>query len=193
MPARLFLSSGDLIADRRYDFARDLQLRGDLPAAADLLQQAVELAPNFASAWFTLGEIRKALGERDAAIEAFRKARDADPQDRHGASVHLMQLGAEPLSAMPASYVQSLFDQYAPRFENALLNDLGYRAPSLLLKAVLSVRNRVSRKVELQINRRSRSVARHTRRARSWPATWAAPRIRRRRLRRTRSSATSTT
>src|SRR5262249_18042998 len=141
MPGRLFLSSGDLIADRRYDFARDLQLRGDLPAAAALLQQAVEVAPQFASAWFTLGEIRQQLGERDAAIEAFRKARDTDPQDRHGATVHLMQLGAEPLSAMPAGYVQSLFDQYAPRFENALLNDLHYRGPSLLFKAVLSVRN----------------------------------------------------
>src|SRR6478736_5090342 len=69
MPARLFLSSGDLIADRRYDFARDLQMRGDLPAAADLLLQAIELAPNFASAWFTLGEIRAKLGERDAAVE----------------------------------------------------------------------------------------------------------------------------
>src|SRR3979411_1280311 len=57
MPARLFLSSGDLVADRRFDFARDLQLRGDLPAAADLLQQAIELAPGFASAWFPLGEI----------------------------------------------------------------------------------------------------------------------------------------
>lgn len=141
MPARLFLSSGDLIADRRYDFARDLQLRGDLPAAADLLQQAIELAPQFASAWFTLGEIWQQLGKRDAAVEAFRKARDADPGDRHGATVRLMQLGAEPLSAMPAGYVQSLFDQYAPRFESALLNDLNYRGPSLLFKAVLSVRN----------------------------------------------------
>jgi predicted TPR repeat methyltransferase len=141
MPARLFLSSGDLIADRRYDFARDLQLRGDLAAAADLLQQAVELAPNFASAWFTLGEIRQQLGERDAAVDAFREARRADPQDRHGATVRLMQLGAEPLSAMPATYVQSLFDQYAPRFEDALLNDLHYRGPSLLFKAVLAVRN----------------------------------------------------
>lgn len=141
MPARLFLSSGDLIADRRYDFARDLQMRGDLPAAADLLQQALELAPQFASAWFTLGEIRQALGQRDAAVEAFVKAREADPSDRHGAAVHLMQLGAEPLAAMPAGYVQSLFDQYAPRFENALLNDLHYRGPSLLFKAVLAVRN----------------------------------------------------
>lgn len=141
MPARLFLSSGDLIADRRYDFARDLQMRGDLAAAADLLQQAVELAPNFASAWFTLGEIWQQLGNAEAAVEAFRKARDADPGDRHGAVVRLMRLGAEPLSAMPAGYVQSLFDQYAPRFENALLNDLNYRGPSLLFKAVLAVRN----------------------------------------------------
>ena len=50
MPARLFLSSGDLMADRRFEFARDLQLKGDLPAAADLLMQAIELAPNFTSA-----------------------------------------------------------------------------------------------------------------------------------------------
>ena len=50
MPARLFLSSGDMIADRRFDFARDLQLKGDLAAAADLLLQAIDLAPGFASA-----------------------------------------------------------------------------------------------------------------------------------------------
>jgi len=62
MPSRLFLSSGDLMADRRFDFARDLQLKGDLAAAADLLMQAIELAPNFASAWFTLGGIREELG-----------------------------------------------------------------------------------------------------------------------------------
>src|ERR1700730_3530827 len=101
MPARLFLSSGDLIADPRVDFARDLQLKGDLAAAADLLQQATELAPGFASAWFTLGEIREQLGERDAAIAAFRRARDADPDDRHGASLRLMLLGAEKLAAVP--------------------------------------------------------------------------------------------
>jgi predicted TPR repeat methyltransferase len=140
MPARLFLSSGDLVADRRYDFARDLQLRGDLPAAADLLEQAIELAPDFASAWFTLGEIRSQLGMRDAAVVAFQKARVADPLDRHGASMHLMRLGALPLAGMPPSYVQVLFDQYAPRFESALVDDLGYRGPALLFKAVILVR-----------------------------------------------------
>jgi predicted TPR repeat methyltransferase len=140
MPARLFLSSGDLVADRRFEFARDLQLKGDLAAAADLLLQATELAPGFASAWFTLGEIREQLGERDAAIAAFRKALSADPEDRHGASLHLMLLGAQELSAMPQAYLRALFDQYAPKFETALVDDLGYRGPALLFKAVLAAR-----------------------------------------------------
>jgi predicted TPR repeat methyltransferase len=140
MPVRLFLSSGDLVADRRFEFARDLQLKGDLVAAADLLLQATELAPAFASAWFTLGQIREQLGERDVAIAAFRKALIADPDDRHGASLRLMLLGAEKLSAMPQGYVRALFDQYAPRFEKALVDDLGYRGPALLFKAVLAAR-----------------------------------------------------
>jgi predicted TPR repeat methyltransferase len=140
MPARLFLSSGDMIADRRFDFARDLQLKGDLVAAADLLLQAIELVPGFASAWFTLAEIREKLGERDAAIAAFRQAVIADPDDRHGARLRLMLLGDEHLSDMPPAYVRALFDQYAPKFEAALVDDLGYRGPALLFKAVLSAR-----------------------------------------------------
>ena len=138
MSSRLFLSSGDMIADRRFDFARDLQLKGDLVAAADLLSQTTDLAPGFASAWFTLGEVREQLGERDVAIAAFRRALVADPNDRHGASLRLMLIGAEKLSEMPPAYVRALFDQYAPKFERALIDDLGYRGPALLFKAVLS-------------------------------------------------------
>src|SRR6202521_3299704 len=140
MPIRLFLSSGDLMANRRSDFARDLQLKGDLVAAADLLLQATQLAPGFASAWFTLGEIREQLGERDEAIAAFRKALIVDPEDRHGASLHLMLLGAQELSAMPQAYVRALFAHYAPQFETALVGDVGYRGPALLFKAVLAAR-----------------------------------------------------
>ena len=140
MPLRLFLTSGDLMADRRFEFARDLQLKGDLAAAADLLEQTIELAPNFTSAWFTLGEIRAQLGERDKAIAAFRKSRESDPSDQHGAHLHLIRLGDAQLSEMPKAYVQALFDQYAPRFEHVLIHDLGYRAPSLIFKAVVAAR-----------------------------------------------------
>ena len=136
---RLFMSSGDLAADRRYDFARDLQRRGDLTASADLLLQAIELAPGFASAWFALGDVREQLDECESAVAAFRKAQMSDPEDRQGAGLRLMRLGAEKLSGMPQAYVRSLFDQYAPKFEVALVDNLGYRGPALLFKAVLEV------------------------------------------------------
>ncbi|MBN8979693.1 MAG: methyltransferase domain-containing protein [Rhizobiales bacterium] len=145
MAITLFLSSGNLIADRRYDFGRDLQLRGDLNGAADLMTQAAELEPNFASAWFSLGDLREQLGERDAAIIAYRRARDADPDDRHGAKLRLMRLGEGTLSEMPPGYVRALFDQYAPKFEKTLLSDLDYCGPEILLKAVLVARHAAKR------------------------------------------------
>jgi len=145
MAIRLFMSSGDLLADRRFDFARDLQLRGDLAAAAELLEQAIELAPGFVSAWFALGDIRERLGEPDKAIAAFREALAADPADRHGAALRLMRMGARTLATPSPGYVQALFDQYAPRFEKALVDDLGYRGPAILFKAVLAARHAVRR------------------------------------------------
>jgi predicted TPR repeat methyltransferase len=132
----IFLSSGDVIADRRFEWARDREAKGDLAGAADLLMQALELTPTFASAWFVLGELRQKLGDRAGAIGAFEQARAADPQDRHGAALHLIRLGARPAAAMPEGYVRALFDGYAPRFDRALTEGLNYRAPELLFRAV---------------------------------------------------------
>lgn len=141
MPASLFLSSGNLIADRRFDFGRDLMLRGDLAAAAELMEQAIELEPGFASAWFALGDLREQLGAWDEAIVAYHHGCKADPDDRHGAKLRLMRLGAEEVSSMPSGYVRALFDQYAPKFEKTLVHDLDYRGPEVLLKAVLAARH----------------------------------------------------
>jgi predicted TPR repeat methyltransferase len=132
----LFQSSGDLIADRRYGIAREFLARGDASAAADVLAQTVERAPRFAAAWFALGEAHEALGRRNDAISAFQNARAADPQDRHGATLRLIRLGAEAIGDMPADYVRDVFDQYAARFDDALVRGLAYRGPELLLAAV---------------------------------------------------------
>jgi predicted TPR repeat methyltransferase len=147
MSAPLFFSSGDLLADRRYDFARDLQLRGDLAGASDVMAQAVELAPRFASAWFGLGEICELQGRREDAVAAYRKACGTDPVDRHGARLRLMRLGAEPMAAMTPGYVRALFDQYATRFERALREHLDYRGPEVLRDAVVEARHSVRKPV----------------------------------------------
>ncbi len=132
----LFITSGDLIADRRFEMARAYAAEGDLAAAADLYLQATELAPGFASAWFALGEAREALGDMQGARAAFERALSADPDDRHGAALRLVRLGgADPAREALHGYVRTLFDQYAPRFDRALA-DLSYSAPALLLEAV---------------------------------------------------------
>jgi predicted TPR repeat methyltransferase len=139
--APLFVSSGDLIADRRYKWAIDHAQRGDLAGAADILMQTVELAPAFATAWFALGAVRDALGDRDAAVAAFEAARDADPEDYHGARLHLVRLGAGAATPdMTETYVRRLFDQHAPTFDATMLERLDYRGPALLLKAVQAAR-----------------------------------------------------
>lgn len=136
----LFVSSGDLIADRRYKWALDHAAQGDLAGAADILAQTVELAPDFATAWFALGAIRDNLGDRAGAIAAWQKARDADPEDYHGARLQLARLGAgEVTPAMTAVYVRRLFDQHAETFDTSLLQRLDYRGPAVLLEAVTAV------------------------------------------------------
>ena len=142
----LFVSSGDLIADRRYQWALDHAARGDLVGAADVLGQTVELAPEFATAWFALGGIRDNLGDRVGAIAAWEKARDADPADHHGARLQLARLGAGEITpAMTATYVRRLFDQQAENFDQSLLEGLDYRGPRLLLEAVLDACGRLAR------------------------------------------------
>ncbi len=133
----LFVTSGDLIADRRYKAAIELASRGDFPAAADILAQTIELTPNFATAWFALGAIRDRLGDRAGAITAFERTRDADPEDYHGARLQLARLEAgEATPAMTETYVRRLFDQYAGRYDTALTEHLHYRGPALLRDAV---------------------------------------------------------
>src|ERR1700676_2712586 len=101
----LTLSSGDLIADRRYRYGRDLAARGDISAAADLFAQAVEAAPRFAPAWLALGEARAWLGDNAGAAGAFRMALQIDPQDHYGAALHLARLGAtDAARAMSPAY-----------------------------------------------------------------------------------------
>ena len=79
MAAPLFVSSGDLVADRRYQWALDYLKRGDPEAAADILEQVVETAPGFATAWFALATIREQMGNRDGAVAAFDAAAALDP------------------------------------------------------------------------------------------------------------------
>lgn len=127
------LSSGDLIADRRAEYAHMLADSGDNADAADLMTQALELAPDWAAGWFRLAGYEEKSGRKEAAIAALRKVLDLNPEDIFGAGLKLVLLGAAETPDQPSTlYVAQLFDDYADRFDKALVEKLGYTVPEKL-------------------------------------------------------------
>ncbi len=126
-------SSGDLLADRRYEYARAYSDAGDHAAAADLFLQALERASGWLPALVGAADALVATGRQNEAEPLVREAAERDRDGLFGASLKLAALGlAEVPDAPPEAYVRGLFDDYADRFETALVEDLGYRAPWLI-------------------------------------------------------------
>lgn len=146
-------SSGDFIADRRFLMAAQLFERGDHEAALDLLLQTRVLAPEWPPLPFRRGEMLMTLGRLEEARAEFTACLHLDPEDRLGAAVKLALLGAMPQpETLPAPYVTALFDDYAPRFESALIETLSYRVPQLLAESIEKYRPRDEKTAEIVLD-----------------------------------------
>lgn len=127
------LSSGDLIADRRAEYAHMLADSGDHTGAADLMSQALELVPDWAAGWFRLADYQEKSGRKEAAVTALKKVLELNPDDIFGAGLKLAVLGGAETPEQPSSlYVAQLFDDYADRFDKALVEKLDYSVPEKL-------------------------------------------------------------
>jgi predicted TPR repeat methyltransferase len=138
------ITSGDLLADRRYAYAQGCLDDGDPDAAMEMAEQALEIAPRFAPAWFLLGRAREArhgltgrAADHHAALRAYANALEIDPDDREGARIALVRIGDGAAgTAISPGYVQALFDAYAPRFDRHLVEGLSYRGHEVLAAAL---------------------------------------------------------
>jgi predicted TPR repeat methyltransferase len=110
-----------------------LKKSGELAAALESYEHALLLRRDYALAEHYRANALRALGRREEAIEAYRRARElgADPAGI-GFALAALGEGAPPTSA-PAGYVKELFDQYAGHFDRHLVGVLGYRTPELLV------------------------------------------------------------
>jgi predicted TPR repeat methyltransferase len=134
-PKRI-LTSGDLVADRRADYAAMLADGGDSAAAADLMEQALELAPDWAAGWFKLGTYREKAG-LDDVVAAYRRTLELAPDDIFGAGLKLALIEGTGTPQLPPScYVEGLFDDYAERFDQALVERLDYSVPGKLMRLI---------------------------------------------------------
>ncbi|MBX5140139.1 methyltransferase domain-containing protein [Rhizobium lentis] len=144
------LSSGDVIADRRADYARMLEEGGEAEAAAELMEQALELVPAWAAGWYRLATYLEKAGRGEAAIEAYRRTIALDPEDIFGATLKLALLGDSAIPDRPPSrYVERLFDDYADRFDTALVEKLDYSVPQKLADLIASTGRRYECAVDL--------------------------------------------
>ncbi|MGH6947833.1 MAG: methyltransferase [Kiloniellales bacterium] len=122
---------------RRIEFGLALLAEGAAAEAAEAFAAALALAPDHAKATMSLAAAQEAAGRREDAVAAYRRTLALDPADRLGATARLALLGAiETPSRLPPAYVTQLFEDYAPRFDRALSERLGYQGPALLRQAV---------------------------------------------------------
>ncbi|MCM2472718.1 methyltransferase domain-containing protein [Rhizobium sp. CG5] len=147
------LSSGDATADRRADYARMLDEGGDPAAAAELMEQALDLAPGWPAGWFQLSQYRSGANNVAGAANALQTLLELDPDDLFGARLKLALLGVAAVPAAPSSrYVEALFDEYADHFDVSLVEKLDYCIPeklTALLKRIDSADRRYDLAVDL--------------------------------------------
>lgn len=75
------------------------------------------------------------VGGNDEARTCYEKLLDIEP--RHAAARHMLAaLSGMATAKAPAAYVVDTFDRYAGHFDNQLTEQLGYRVPELLGRAV---------------------------------------------------------
>lgn len=143
-----------MVADRRASHAAALAAERAYSDAAEVMEQALELVPQWAAGWSLLGGYREAAGDIAGAVKAWRELLQLDLSGVFGARLKLRAHGALAGTEPEAAYVEALFDDYAPRFEQSLVAKLGYRVPErmkLLLAEQLEQRglSRFGRAIDL--------------------------------------------
>ena len=94
-------------------------------------KRALEIDPDYAKAHSNLASVLGALGRPNDALAAYRKVVEIEPSAvtaRHMVAA----LTGSTTEAPPRGYVENLFDGYSRRFEDHVVNDLGYHVPRSL-------------------------------------------------------------
>jgi predicted TPR repeat methyltransferase len=103
--------------------------------------QAVTTDVQFAEAKFNAGRIYANLGQIAEAQQCFDDALTLEPSNekfRHMASMFTRADSTDQVaeSRMPDAYVREIFDQFAPTFDQSLVEGLQYQTPNLIFQLI---------------------------------------------------------
>ena len=111
---------------------------GRLNDAEESYKMALSIKPDFAEAHSNLGHVLQTLGKFNEAADSLRKAVGIEP-DLPGVQHRLNALLGITTDFAPRQYVEDIFNSYAKKFDNHLVNVLKYDAPIMLKKALLDL------------------------------------------------------
>jgi len=111
-------------------------------AALESIAKALELDPTFAEAWTVRGTILAELKRNDEAAAAFEQAIASGGDEKLNAFFLAgMKSGTAPVEP-PRYYVETLFDDYAEKFDDHLVNVLHYQAHNILIESLRAMTSR---------------------------------------------------
>jgi len=124
-------------AEAHYNLGVTLQELGRLSEAETSYRQAIAVKPDFADPYCSLGVTLNKLGRLDEAEASYRRAIAVKPA--YAAAKHLLAaLLGETTNSAPSVYVEKLFDGYAHKFEQSLVDELEYDVPKIITDMIVA-------------------------------------------------------
>ena len=112
--------------------------QNNIQEALEILTVLIEQSPEDALLYNMLGGCLASIGQTEMAIVNYQKALDLEPEyaiPRHMLNSLTGHTSKEP----PKEYVKNLFDDYAHRFNDSLVNNLQYNLPFIIKELILEL------------------------------------------------------
>ena len=110
--------------------------QGNIQEALETLNMLVEKNPRDALLFNMLGGCFASIGDSEMAITNYQKALEFEPE--YPIPKHMLNsLTGHTSKEPPNQYVKNLFDDYAHRFNDALVNNLQYSLPFIIKELIL--------------------------------------------------------
>ena len=127
------------ISNFRYNLGNALRKCGQIDEAVASYRKAVELEPTHVGAWQGLSRTLVDAGRREEAAGVFNEWIEKDPKNPIALYQQAACLGLEAPDRAPDAFVQKTFDDMAGRFDDHLQKKLDYRAPQLIVEALVEL------------------------------------------------------
>ena len=124
------------LATAHNNLGNTLKKLGRLDEAEASYNQAIALRSDYAEAYKNLGILFQELGRFEEALVRLKQAIALNPN--YAEAKHMLAaLTGKTTTTAPRDYVESLFDNYAAKFESSLVDNLEYRTPRFIAEMII--------------------------------------------------------